>query len=198
VGATCASPRPEPIGKRQGAGDEDVPIARLTEDVGDPAQLVIDSGALALADDGTEEIERRTQAAHRDAHLVDALGVAAVENRRLIGDEVVEAVARGHKEPLADADVGGQRWRAAVARFGHLSAQQPIADLGRRLDAEAERAVLREIEAAGEEMLIAAGTAAGLGRAQVKLPHCLRPPSRRHTCPSPRRPRSACPGGAPG
>jgi hypothetical protein len=87
--------------------------------------------------------ERRT--AHRDAHLVHALGLA-VRRRGLVGEQLDERRAEDAAEPLRSVDAAGQVERPAFQGGGHGARRQPVAPLGLARHGKREREGAAELE----------------------------------------------------
>src|SRR3546814_6437277 len=76
--------------RRQQVGEEDVPVARRPQRVQRPLCFLLQPRELGRRKQVAEHGERGAEAPEADAHLMHALGIAAVDGGRLVGAPVPE------------------------------------------------------------------------------------------------------------
>jgi hypothetical protein len=81
-------------------------------------------------DTGLEQPQQGAQPAHSDAHLVDALHLAAPERRRLIGEKLVQRGVRERGEGGVQAQPGVERDRLGFPSRGARTVVQAVAAVG--------------------------------------------------------------------
>ncbi len=107
---------------------------------GDPSQLLA-HGRGPRRKRGRKDVQRGTQPARRDAHVVELLGVFAQAGARLVREELTGLLADHGVGEVAHRrvgrDVGGPQVRRA--RYGQACSEQPGLELGERRGAHPGR-----------------------------------------------------------
>jgi hypothetical protein len=105
--------------RRQHLGDEDVPVAGVAELIGQRAPARVEVADVFFRQQRPPETDRRAQAAHGDARLVDVFGRIGLAHAALVALQLRQTREGGAAE---DPDAGHPRCQRHVAAFTGASA----------------------------------------------------------------------------